>query len=295
MALAGLLAAPFSPPAARGQTIPLRPTPTAEPGTFGVLPVPTPPAPLAAAGTGLAPPPAPRASATVAAAPPAGPNPAPTPPAGGAPIEAFRVEHVPAGSVEQPVPPSGWRVGETLLRVVGTPPAGAAGMVTVVASTRDLAAAGGQAGHLAVFGREPDGAWRMVAGQSADGASRISFRPPAAGVFAVFARALLPADGDYAIPGGRFFRQGQEGGFSVVDGLGGARSAFFTVYTAIGGEAALGRPVSRRFVVGAQLVQAFERGVIVSDGGRAATARAGASAMPIPSGATDPEPPPLAA
>ncbi|HEU5315398.1 MAG TPA: hypothetical protein VFX49_04770, partial [Chloroflexota bacterium] len=301
--LALVCALPLRTPPAAGQTIPLRPTPTPNPGAFSVLVQPTPPAP-AARPVGLLP-------TTPAAAPGTGtslspsPSPQPAPPAAAPPAtppEPFRIEHLHLSPGQLPAPPAGWRLAESALRVSGTAPSNptspganltVGGTVTVALSARDLAAAGGRAAGLAVFALDA-GAWVRVPTQTLDpAAGRLTFVAPGPGTYAVLAAALLPDRDDYAVPGGRFFRTGAAGGFAVLDGLGGPPAAFWTVYTAVGGEPALGRPISRRFSAGGQLYQVFERGAISSAAGRAATARAGEPGLSIPDPAREPEPPPL--
>ena len=85
-----------------------------------------------------------------------------------------------------------------------------------------------------------------------------------------------------------------------MDGVGGARAAFWTVYTAVGGEPVLGRPVSRRFLQGDRLFQVFERGVITADRAGTATATARVEAgealrlmQLVPASAREPEPVPV--
>jgi hypothetical protein len=302
--LALFCALPLTPltPSAAGQTIPLRPTPTADAGSFSVLVQPTPPvAPTRPVAT-TTPPPAGSPAHPVAPSP-ASPSPSPLTTvvpqpsaAAGTPLptaEPFRVEHAALAADVVPQPPAGWRLAETALRVFGTPPSGSSGTVRVALSARDLAAAGGRPGGLALFRLDP-GAWTRVPGQTADQAPQaLTFVPSGPGTFAVLAASALPAQGDYAVSGGRFFSRGADGGFTVLDGLGGPPAAFWTVYTAIGGEPVLGRPVSRRFSAGGRLVQVFERGIISSASGGAATARTGESGPPVPDAARLPEPPPL--
>ena len=290
VAAALLLTVPNAPRSALGQTIPLRPTPTLPGGSVSVLPQPTPPVPPASAAP--PPPTRPAVIATQTAAPVSPPSATPTVAAARAPVT---VEHFVGGL---PGAPPGWRLAESAYRVTGAPPAGEAGNIVMTFSARDLAAAGGAASNLALFSLDSNGAWTHVVGQALDSAvGRLTYRPAGSGLYAALARNLVP-DGDYDVAGGRFFRTagaGAVGGFSVLDGAGGARSAFWTVYAAAGGEASLGRPVSRRFVSGEQLVQHFERGIVFSDTRTNATARQGAPASPAPPAAREPEPPPLPA
>ena len=179
------------------------------------------------------------------------------------------------------------------MRVIGAPPADAASGVTVLVSARDLASAGGIQSGLAVFVLDSGGQWARVAGQSLDPSGRLTFTSAAPGVYAVFGRAPIGEASDYPVTGGRFFRTEPAGGFSVLDGVGGPRAAFWSVYTALGGEAALDRPVSRRFESNGQLLQVFERGIIASDARSSATARLGAAVPRVPSAAIEPEPLPL--
>jgi hypothetical protein len=192
-------------------------------------------------------------------------------------------------------------MGETAMRLTGSP-AGSAEQIAISLSTRDLAAAGGRGMGLTLFSLGGAGTWIREDTQTLDAASgRLTFRPSRAGTYVVLARSLFPAAGDYAIQGGHFFRAvagdaggaGAPGGYSVVDGVGGARAAFWTVYGAVGGEAVLGRPVSRRYVQDGRLVQAFERGVITAEARSNATARHGATAQ-VPDAAREPEAPPPA-
>jgi hypothetical protein len=318
VAAAALLAAALLmlPRAAWGQTIPLRPTPTAAGARFDVLPQPTPPAPAvppAAIGTPAAG--APTVTVLAAAVIPATP-PAPTvgstatapraeqtsvasPVTGPAAVTAagFRAEHVGLAAGAFPPPPSGLRLAETALRLGGAPvPAEYA----VNPSTRDLAAAGGRPQRLALYrlvGQPGSQSWELVAGQTVDGrTAQVRFRPAAeGGAYALLVRPLIPEAGDYAIPGGRFFRAAgaagdpSTGGFSVVD----AGPAFWTAYQRAGGEATLGRPTTRRFVADGRLAQAFERGAIRAVTGGAAEARPG-EALPATAAAIIPEPAPAA-
>lgn len=75
---------------------------------------------------------------------------------------------------------------------------------------------------------------------------------------------VSPAVADKDIPNGRFFTTaGPDLGYFVADWDG---YPFWLAYRASGGESALGRPVSRRFLTADGLTQGFERGVIVSRG-----------------------------
>ncbi len=93
---------------------------------------------------------------------------------------------------------------------------------------------------------------------------------------------------DKAIPNGRFFQTGPDDlGYFVADWDG---YPFWTAFQAAGGEAALGRPVSRRFLTGDGLAQAFGRGLIFGRGdGRTWEVR---PPGPVPESARRPEPEP---
>ena len=97
-----------------------------------------------------------------------------------------------------------------------------------------------------------------------------------------------PAVADKDIPNGRFFTAaGSDLGYFVADWDG---YPFWSAYQAAGGETALGRPVSRRFLAAGGLAQGFERGVIVSPGdGRTWQTLQGGS---VPESARRPEPEP---
>ncbi len=97
-----------------------------------------------------------------------------------------------------------------------------------------------------------------------------------------------PALADRPIAGGRFFQTGPEGlGYFVADWDG---YPFWTAFQAAGGEAGLGRPVSRRFLAGNGLAQAFDRGLIFSRGdGKSWEVR---PPGPAPESARRPEPEP---
>ena len=301
---------------ALGQTVPLRPTPTVAGDTFQTLPQPTPPVPtplpattFAAASTGapsltdgqptVASPTSP--GATAPAAPAATVlAPAPSAPAAGKPLQ---IEHANVPAEDLPPLPPGWRLAGSQLRISGTP---AGQPVSVALSTRDLAAAAGAPSALLLFQVVPDGSadavsgepamsskgqWRPAPHQSPSSAGEpLRFAPDSPGLFVLLAR-VLPPQGDYAISGGWFFRTPDfpaGGGFSVTDD--GAR--LWTAYQAAGGEAALGRPISRRYLAGGDLVQAFERGTLVAPaGGAAAQARPGTT-WAIPMEASVPEPAP---
>jgi hypothetical protein len=125
------------------------------------------------------------------------------------------VEHVTLSAEPVPAPPAGWRLGGSALRVIGTPPAGAATGVAVSLSARDLASAGGIWSGLAVFALDASGQWTRVTNQSLGSTGQLTFTPPTPGVYAVLARDPLAETGDYAVAGGRFFRTGPVGGFSV--------------------------------------------------------------------------------
>ena len=67
---------------------------------------------------------------------------------------------------------------------------------------------------------------------------------------------------DYDVPGGRLYTQAGPGGgrgYSVTDNF---QISFFGKYQALGGPAALGFPISRRYYDGAFTLQAFQRGVL---------------------------------
>jgi len=195
---------------------------------------------------------------------------------------------------------SALRVGETLR---GEP-------LTIQPSTRDLAAAGGLPAGLAVYQLTGAGTWSVVPGQtqqaaSGNAAGSIRFVPGEPGIYALLAKSPLPDAGDYPLTNGFFFRSPTDGGgFSVTD----AGARFWEAYQRAGGLSALGRPTSRRFLVGAQLQQTFERGTIRADlpsGPLPGAARAAASAAsatahlgtppPAPAAARLPEPAPLPA
>ncbi|MER3450429.1 MAG: carotenoid 1,2-hydratase [Chloroflexota bacterium] len=93
---------------------------------------------------------------------------------------------------------------------------------------------------------------------------------------------------DKAIPNGRFFETGPDDlGYFVADWDG---YPFWTAFQVAGGEAALGRPVSRRFLTGDGLAQAFGQGLIFSRGdGQTWEVRPPA---PVPESARQPEPEP---
>ena len=97
-----------------------------------------------------------------------------------------------------------------------------------------------------------------------------------------------PAVADKDIPKGRFFTAGgSDLGYFVADWDG---YPFWSGYQASGGETALGRPASRRFLAPGGLAQGFERGIILSPGD-GQTWRI-LSAVNIPASARRPEPEP---
>src|SRR5215217_5371521 len=69
---------------------------------------------------------------------------------------------------------------------------------------------------------------------------------------------------DYDIPNGHFYTQAHPGGkngegYSVTDSLG---IAFSDAFLQNGGWRELGYPLSRRFIAGGRIVQAFQRGAL---------------------------------
>ena len=91
--------------------------------------------------------------------------------------------------------------------------------------------------------------------------------------------AQAPGDGsagqtcglDFWVPDGRFFadiESASGAGFDVIDD---EQARFWTAFQSLGGQEALGRPISQRFSLDGFLVQAFERGVLQWDPANQAT------------------------